>query len=65
MNNHSPNGIPSHDLALKIGIHLVLARNLSLAQGLWNGARLKIDRRVLECTILNGNQQGNKALYQE
>ena len=44
LNTLAPNGIPPHELALKVGMPIVLLRNLSPAQGLCNGTRMKIDQ---------------------
>jgi len=50
-----PSGFPLHKLELKKGVPLMLLRNLSPAQGLYNGTRLIVlnsTRKVLQCQIL-------------
>jgi ATP-dependent DNA helicase PIF1 len=37
-------GMPPHHLALKVGVHVILLRNLDAASGLCNGTRLIIWR---------------------
>lgn len=44
LNSFQINGFPEHSLKLKVGMPLVLLRNLNLAQGLCNGTRLVIIR---------------------
>lgn len=42
LNNITPNGMPPHKLTLKVGMPVILLRNLSLKDGLINGARLVV-----------------------
>lgn len=58
-------GLPPGELKLKSGCPLILLRNLAPAQGLCNGTRLllrKICNRVLECSILGGEHDGDVVL---
>src|SRR3954469_11407890 len=55
-------GFPLHKTVLKVGIPVILLRNLDPASGLCNGTRLLITRlggRVIEGRILTGSCAGN------
>jgi len=55
------NNYPQHCLLLKVGIPVVLLRNIDQAQGLCNGTRLLIRRlgdRILEAEIMTGTHIG-------
>ncbi|MGR0260849.1 hypothetical protein, partial [Klebsiella pneumoniae] len=57
-------GIPPHILILKIGVPIILLRNINPPQ-LCNGTRLsvkKIMKNVIEATILNGKFKGEDVL---
>ncbi|XP_062000159.1 uncharacterized protein LOC133717461 [Rosa rugosa] len=57
------NGLPSHELILKIGMPIMLLRNLNQVTGLCNGTRLIITNlfdRLIEAKILTGNNTGEK-----
>ncbi|XP_024176182.1 ATP-dependent DNA helicase PIF1-like [Rosa chinensis] len=57
------NGLPSHELTLKIGMPIMLLRNLNQMSGLCNGTRLIITQlfdRLIEAKILTGNNIGQK-----
>ncbi|PRQ34232.1 putative DNA helicase [Rosa chinensis] len=59
------NGLPSHELILKVGMPVILLRNLNQMSGLCNGTRLIITKlfdRLLETQILTGNNVGKKFL---
>ncbi|XP_062005049.1 uncharacterized protein LOC133722214 [Rosa rugosa] len=59
------NGLPSHELILKIGMPIMLLRNLNQMSGLCNGTRLIITNlfdRLIEAKILTGNNVGQKFL---
>lgn len=42
LNNQQPSGLPPHKLKLRVGVVIMLLRNLSPEDGLSNGTRLKI-----------------------
>jgi hypothetical protein len=55
-------GIPPHRLALKVGVLVILLRNLDAASGLYNGTRLIIWRlawRLIIAQIIGGTHAGN------
>jgi ATP-dependent DNA helicase PIF1 len=55
-------GMPPHHLALKIGIPIILLRNLNAALGLYNGTHLiiwRLARRLIITQIINGTHVGN------
>ncbi|XP_040362560.1 uncharacterized protein LOC112168203 isoform X2 [Rosa chinensis] len=57
------NGLPSHELILKVGMPIMLLRNLDQMSGLCNGTRLIITNlfsRLIEAKILTGNNIGKK-----
>lgn len=56
-------GLPNHRLDLKVGLPVILLRNLNQEAGLCNGTRLVITRlgdKVLEVEILCGSFSGNR-----
>ena len=58
----NPPGFAPHDLRLKVGIPIILLRNISPALGLANGTRLVIthlSRSVIQAKILTGSHVGN------
>ncbi|CAL9013876.1 unnamed protein product, partial [Prunus brigantina] len=57
------NGLPEHSLTLKIGMPIMLLRNLNQSSGLCNGTRLVVTQmvdRVIEAKILTGSHIGHK-----
>ncbi len=55
------NGIANHELQLKVGMPILLLRNLNQSIGLCNGTRLiikKLGQRVIEAKIITGNNVG-------
>ncbi|XP_038698353.1 uncharacterized protein LOC119995940 [Tripterygium wilfordii] len=63
LNSLSFNGVPNHELHLKINALVMLLRNLNQSSGLCNGTRLLVTRlgeRVVEATIMTGNNIGDK-----
>jgi ATP-dependent DNA helicase PIF1 len=64
LNTLSVNGLPDHILHLKIGVHVMLLRNLDPSRGLCNGTRLIVSQltsRVIEGEIITGKAKGTKA----
>jgi ATP-dependent DNA helicase PIF1 len=56
-------GIANHELQLKVGVPILLLRNLNQSIGLWNGTRLIIKRlgqHVIEAEIIIGNNVGKR-----
>ena len=54
--------MPPHKQRLKIGIPVILLRNLNPALGLCNGTRLQVQhitQRLLTIKILNGSNEGD------
>jgi ATP-dependent DNA helicase PIF1 len=55
-------GMPPHRLTLKVGIHVILLKNLDVASGLCNGTHLIIWRlawRLIFAQIIGGTHAGN------
>ncbi|XP_024010402.1 ATP-dependent DNA helicase pfh1-like [Eutrema salsugineum] len=58
-------GLPKHKLSLKIGVPIMLLRNINQKEGLCNGTRLivtQMGERVIEGQILTGTHAGKKVL---
>nr|AAK54292.1 putative helicase [Oryza sativa Japonica Group] len=58
--NHS--GIPNHQLKLKVGLPVMLLRNINQSAGLCNGTRMTITRlgnKVIEAQIITGTHSGD------
>jgi hypothetical protein len=56
-------GIPNHKLRLKVGIPIMLLRNLNQSAGLCNGTRLlvtQLSKWILEAKIISGTHVGDK-----
>ena len=57
LNQLQPSGFPPHELILKVGIPVMLLRNINVRAGLCNGTRMKITKLgvySIECKILTG-----------
>ncbi|XP_074327994.1 uncharacterized protein LOC141665907 [Apium graveolens] len=55
--------IPKHELKLKVGVVVMLMRNLNQIMGLCNGTRMIVRscrKNSIECEILCGSHVGNK-----
>ncbi|XP_045827331.1 ATP-dependent DNA helicase PIF1-like, partial [Trifolium pratense] len=63
LNTISTSGLPNHKLRLKVGVPVMLLRNLNQKLGLCNGTRLIITRlgkRALEGKIISGSNIGDQ-----
>jgi ATP-dependent DNA helicase PIF1 len=57
LNSITPNGLPLHELGIKINCPLILLRNLDPRSGLCSGTRLvvrTVDKHILDAEIVNG-----------
>ncbi|XP_057740269.1 uncharacterized protein LOC130957430 [Arachis stenosperma] len=57
--------LPPHKLILKVGVLMMLLRNIDQFSGLFNGTRLqvrKLGNHVIECEVLTGNNVGHVVL---
>ena len=57
------NGVPQHNISLKIGTPIMLLRNLSPSAGLCNGTRLivtQLAERIIEAQIITGSNIGDR-----
>ncbi|XP_071740565.1 uncharacterized protein [Rutidosis leptorrhynchoides] len=55
-------GVPNHRLALKVGVPIMLLRNIDQSKGLCNGTRLQVERlaeHTIEARIITGHSFGN------
>ncbi|XP_074283963.1 uncharacterized protein LOC141608516 [Silene latifolia] len=58
-------GLPRHELKLKVGMPVILLRNISPARGLCNGTRLIISRLgkfIVEGKIITGSKVGQQVI---
>ncbi|XP_016192566.1 uncharacterized protein LOC107633454 [Arachis ipaensis] len=65
LNSINYSGLPLHKLILKVGVPMMLLRNIDQSSGLYNGTRLqvkKLENHVIECEVLIGNNVGHIAL---
>ncbi|KAJ9554099.1 hypothetical protein OSB04_018144 [Centaurea solstitialis] len=54
-------GVPNHKLALKVGVPIMLLRNIDQANGLCNGTRLQVEKlgkHVIQAKIITGTNAG-------
>jgi hypothetical protein len=51
LNTLTISGMPTHKLRLKVGIPIILMRNINGQQGLCNGTRLKVCRLASNCIM--------------
>ncbi|XP_072077873.1 uncharacterized protein [Arachis hypogaea] len=65
LNSINCSGLPPHKLILKVGVSVMLLRNIDQSSGLCNGTRLqvrKLGNHVIECEVLMGNNVGHIVL---
>lgn len=65
LNEIKCSGIPNHKLFLKVGVPVILMRNIDQAAGLCNGTRLLVNElgnNVIGATVLTGTNIGDKIL---
>ncbi|KAM0041315.1 putative DNA helicase transcription factor B3-Domain family [Helianthus debilis subsp. tardiflorus] len=63
LNGLKVSGLPNHRLVLKVGVPVMLLRNIDQQNGLCNGTRLQIKRlynRVIEAEIISGGNIGTR-----
>ncbi|KAL7606511.1 hypothetical protein Lser_V15G20604 [Lactuca serriola] len=63
LNGLKPSGMPIHKLVLKVGVPVMLLRNIDQKSGLCNGTRLRVlalGKRVIEAEIISGSNIGNR-----
>ncbi|KAM3257173.1 hypothetical protein ACQJBY_049478 [Aegilops geniculata] len=62
LNKIKINNFPYHRLVLKVGVPIMLLRNLSQSTGLCNGTRLivtKLANKVIEAVVITGSNEGD------
>ncbi|KAI3710182.1 hypothetical protein L2E82_39956 [Cichorium intybus] len=63
LNGLKVSGLPNHKLVLKVGVPVMLLRNIDQKSGLCNGTRLQVislGNRVIEALIISGSNIGNR-----
>jgi ATP-dependent DNA helicase PIF1 len=63
LNSITPNGLPLHELSIKINCPLIILHNLDPRSGLCNGTRLvlrAVDKHILDAEIVNGTHAGDR-----
>ncbi|KAI3509189.1 hypothetical protein L1887_24277 [Cichorium endivia] len=63
LNGLKPSGLPNHKLVLKVGVPVMLLRNIDQKSSLCNGTRLwviSLGNRVIEVKVISGNNIGNR-----
>jgi ATP-dependent DNA helicase PIF1 len=63
LNKINASGLPNHKITLKVGVPVMLLRNLDINAGLCNGTRLiitRMGRYVLEGRVISGSNIGDK-----
>ncbi|XP_045793087.1 uncharacterized protein LOC123888169 [Trifolium pratense] len=61
LNDIKCSGIPNHRLTLKVGVPIMLLRNIDQAGGLCNGTRLQVrdlGKNIIKATFINGKHAG-------
>ncbi|XP_020967349.1 uncharacterized protein LOC107614824 [Arachis ipaensis] len=65
LNSINCSGLPPHKLIFKVGVPVILLRNIDQSSGLCNGTRLQVRKfgnHVIECEVFMGNNVGHIAL---
>ncbi|XP_076934857.1 uncharacterized protein LOC143601293 [Bidens hawaiensis] len=65
LNGLKMSGMPNHRLVLKVGVPIMLLRNINHKKGLCNGTRLQVvslGRRVIEAKVVSGTNIGYRTL---
>ncbi|XP_016165180.1 uncharacterized protein LOC107607791 [Arachis ipaensis] len=65
LNSINCSGLPPHKLILKVGVPVMLLRNIDQSSGICNSTMLqvrKLGNHVIECEVLTGNNIGHIAL---
>ncbi|CAH9113026.1 unnamed protein product [Cuscuta europaea] len=65
LNSIKCSGVPSHELKLKVGVSVMLMRNIDHTVGLCNGTRLmvtKLGTHIIETQMMSGSNAGDKYL---
>nr|KAJ0224052.1 hypothetical protein LSAT_V11C200058700 [Lactuca sativa] len=63
LNGLKVSGLPNHKLVLKVGVPVMLLRNIDQKNSLCNGTRLQVislGKRVIEAVIITGSNIGNQ-----
>ncbi|XP_052117854.1 uncharacterized protein LOC127747708 [Arachis duranensis] len=63
LNGLKSSGLPNHEIKLKVGIPIMLLRNIDHSSGLCNGTRLivtQLGKRIIEAKVITGNNAGQK-----
>ncbi|MFS7972712.1 putative DNA helicase [Helianthus anomalus] len=63
LNGLKVSGLPNHKLVLKVGVPVMLLRNLDQKSGLCNGTRLRVIslyNHVIEAEVISGSNIGNR-----
>ncbi|CAF4560566.1 unnamed protein product [Rotaria sp. Silwood2] len=62
LNSLTPSGMPPHKLNLKVGVIVMLLRNLDVNRGLCNGTRLIarcLHNHTIDCEVATGSNKGH------
>ncbi|RYR38180.1 hypothetical protein Ahy_A09g043148 [Arachis hypogaea] len=65
LNSINYSSLPLHNLILKVGVPVILLRNIDQSSDFYNGTRLqvrKFENHIIECEVLTGNNVGHIAL---